>query len=122
MMGCISARLVSVLLVVAIWLPGSLASYASWFGLRGVQVQNIVALEGGLLSNGTFENNEWTGVDLVQHPNGLYFKMDLTKPLNIPNQDPEQILTAESENTNPRAPNYVNGGMFHNDYQWYTFG
>lgn len=120
-MGYSSAQRASALLAALVWFPAAHASFASWFGMRGVQVRNIIALEGGLLSNGTFENGQWNNVGLMQHNNGLYFTMDLSQPLDISKQSPEQVLTQQEENSNPRAPNYVNGGMFHNDYQWYTF-
>jgi len=117
-----SVQLASALLVFFTLFPCVPASYASWFGMRGVQVRSKIALEGGLLSNGTFQDGTWPNAELLLHPKGLYFTIDLTKSLNISVERAEQILVQEEENINPKAPNYINGGMFHNDYQWYTFG
>jgi len=90
--------------------------------MRGVQVRSILALEGGYLSSGTFKDGDCLDCDLVPHPKGLYYTIDLTKSLNMSVQRADQILNKTDENTNPEAPNYNDGGMFHNDYQWYTFG
>lgn len=94
----------------------------SWFGMRGVQVRSKIALEGGLLSNGTLQDGQCLNCDLIAYPKGLYYTIDLTKSLDMSVQRADQILVYEEENTDPKAPNYVNGAMFHNDYQWYTFG
>ncbi|KAK5084472.1 hypothetical protein LTR05_005548 [Lithohypha guttulata] len=116
-------RLVSALSVIWVIIPVTLAGIANWDGLRGVQIREIIALEGGLLTDGIFSNGDWADTKIRNADKGLYLKINLTNSFNIHNQTADEILIrGEQENSDPSAPNYISGGMFHNDYQWYTFG
>lgn len=96
---------------------------ASWQGLRGAQIQSKIVLEGGLLTNGTFQDSQWKGTSIVQHSYGVFYELDLTKSFDSNADDTSTyLLPSVQETTNTLAPIYIDGGIFHNDYQFYTWG
>lgn len=96
---------------------------AGWEGLRGAQIQSKLVLEGGLMTNGTFDGGQWKDTAIVQHSYGVYYQIDLTKSFDAKNQSTDAYMIAGlPETSNTQAPNYIAGGIFNNDYQFYTFG
>lgn len=97
---------------------------ASWQGLRGAQIQSKIVLEGGLLTNGTFNSDgQWKDTGIVQNSYGVYYQIDLTKSFDAVNENTDAYLVhGLAETSDTSAPNYIDGGMFNNDYQFYTFG
>jgi len=118
---CLASCLVSVLL----FAPHALATtnIASWQGLRGAQIQTKLVLEGGIMSNGTFSNGQFQNGAIVQHSYGVYYQIDLSQSFDaINNNTDDYLIPGLPETSNTQAPNYIDGGLFHNDYQFYTFG
>lgn len=76
------------------------------------------------MTNGTFNSNgEWKDTGIVQNSYGVYYQIDLTQSFDIANDSTEDYLKhGLPETSDTSAPNYVDGGMFSNDYQFYTFG
>ncbi|KAK5091842.1 hypothetical protein LTR70_001153 [Exophiala xenobiotica] len=97
---------------------------ASWQGLRGAQIQSKIVLEGGLLTNGTFNSDgQWKDTSIVQNSYGVYYQIDLTKSFDAVNENTDTYLIhGLAETSDTSAPNYIGGGIFNNDYQFYTFG
>ncbi|KAK5082654.1 hypothetical protein LTR05_006534 [Lithohypha guttulata] len=96
---------------------------ASWHGLRGSQIQSKIVLEGGIMTNSTFSNGVWSGNAIAQHSYGVYYQIDLTKSFDATNQHTDEyMIPGLSQSSNTQAPNYIAGGLFQNDYQFYTFG
>lgn len=90
------------------------SSIIGWEGLRGSQIQSRIVLEGGIMSNDS---------GIVQHSYGVYYQIDLTNSFDAINQSTDDYLIPGLPLTSDIfAPNYIAGGMFHNDYQFYTFG
>jgi len=113
-------------LVPALLLAGhalAVTDIASWQGLRGSQIQSKIVLEGGIMSNGTYSNGQFQNNAIVQHSYGVYYQIDLTESFDAVNQSTaDYLIPGLAETSNTLAPNYINGGMFNNDYQFYTFG
>lgn len=96
---------------------------ASWQGLRGAQIQSRIVLEGGLLTNGTFIDGQWKGNSIVQNSYGVFYLIDLAKSFDAYADDiSTYMVPGVPETSNTQAPNYIQGGIFHNDYQFYTWG
>lgn len=101
----------------------AITDIASWQGLRGSQIQSKIVLEGGLMTNGTFSNGQWRDTSIVQHSYGVYYQIDLTNSFDAVNQSTDTyMIPGVQETSNTLAPIYIGGGIFHNDYQFYTFG
>lgn len=120
------ARGTAMHLMVALLLASNvlaITDIAGWDGLRGSQIQSKIVLEGGLMTNGTFSNRKWSDTSIVQHSYGLYYQIDLTQSFDARNQSTSDYMIAGlPETSNTDAPIYIAGGMFNNDYQFYTFG
>ncbi|KAK5953338.1 hypothetical protein OHC33_005906 [Knufia fluminis] len=101
----------------------AVTNIASWQGLRGSQIQSKIVLEGGRITNGTFNNGQWSDTASAQHSYGIYYQIDLTKSFDASIDSTDAyMIPGLPETSNTDAPNYLGGGMFHNDYQFYTFG
>lgn len=75
------------------------------------------------MTNGTFSNGEWSGNAIAQHSYGVYYQIDLTKSFDATNQHTDEyMIPGLPQSSNTQAPNYIAGGLFQNDYQFYTFG
>lgn len=85
------------------------------------QLQKLLVLESGLMTNGTFSNGKWSDTSIVQHSYGVYYQIDLTTSFDATNQDTSEYMKAGlPETSNTQAPNYVAGGLFQNvsSLQW----
>ncbi|KAK5942844.1 hypothetical protein PMZ80_005410 [Knufia obscura] len=99
-------------------------NWASWQGLRGTQIQSTIVLEGGMITNGTWDGQQWQGGTLTDSSYGLYYHIDLSKDFDALNDDTKDyvFVPEHGERDNPNAPNFVYGAIFDNDYEFYTFG
>ena len=118
--SCLFTALVTPLLLESVL---AVTNLSGWQGLRGAQIQKKLILQGGLLGNGTFTDGQWKGTSIVQHSYGINYEIDLTKSFDAHVDDTSTyLIPGLSETTNTQAPNYLYGGLLHNDYQYYTFG
>lgn len=98
---------------------------ASWLGLRGAVIRDVVVLEGGSLTEGTWSDSKWNSPSQADASYGLYKNLSLCNSIDISSQNTYNLL-ADPGPVPPSAssddPVYVGGGMFYNNHQFYTYG
>lgn len=113
------------LLLVGCSLVSADTSIVSWWGHRGAIIQDVVVLEGGTLTEGTWSNSKWNSPSTADVSYGLYKNLSLCNSIDISNQNTYSLL-ANPGPVPPSAssdwPVYSGGGMFYNNHQFYTYG
>ena len=94
--------------------------------MRGVQIRQEFILEGGVLTNGTWDTatSSWKNTGIVDGTKGYKYYVDLTKDFNAKTQSTTDYLLPKFSDTAKQAqdPNFVSGAIFANSYEFYTFG
>lgn len=97
-------------------------SIAGWQGVRATQINDTWILQGGLMSSGPFANGKFDA-SVVGHPNGYYYQLPLNQSFSTSTSNSLQIIGANiGMGQSTSRSNYIGGGIFSNDHQWYTFG
>lgn len=94
---------------------------AGWQSPRVAVVQSRVYIEGGLLDEGSFVNDTWSYMYQAPTQFGSLYSLDLKQNISQStfasqlNFTPVSLLSSD-------IPVWVDGGIFYDTYNLYTFG
>lgn len=100
----------------------NVSNVAYWLNPRGAIIQRTLVVEGGMLARGSYTNGKFSNINITGNAHGLLYYMDLGTSFNTSTDAIDTLMEPVNESDTLSMKNWIGGGLFATEYEWYTFG